>query len=433
MNGLSGASLVLVYLACILSLGLLGRMVAQKFNQSAVLGELLLGIIAGNLLYFLGFSDITILREALSLPDIINHILAGSSYQHAISMHITDPLAIHNLSAILSSKNAYDFINLSAVISNFAEYGVVFLLFSIGLESSISDFKHTGRDAMQVALLGVIAPVVLGFLSLTLLAPHIGAGSAFFIAASLSATSIGISARVFKDLQLQNSPVAKIILGAAVIDDVLGLFLLAIASQIALHHKIDLPSLCKIIIATTGFFAVSIILASKIHLIFKERWSQEVKIITSLIIMMFLAALASVVGLAAIVGAFIAGLLLPGSIKKLIDPFVTLFAPVFFLLIGMQVKLETFYHLPTIMLATLLISVAIVGKLISGMLIRASKVDKLLVGIGMLPRGEVGLIFAYLGKSSGVLTNEFFTAIVIMVMVTTLMTPILLQMRLQKQ
>jgi Kef-type K+ transport system membrane component KefB len=259
-----------------------------------------------------------------------------------------------------------------------------------------------------------------------------------FLGATLSATSVGITARVFKDMNKLQTREARVILGAAVIDDILGLIILAVVVGIVATGEIQLTEVARILFLSVLFFTTLIVLGDRIvrrAVRLFSRWERRnLKLLFPLTLAFLGAWLANLIGLAAIVGAFAAGLILSerhfephtdsrSTAMELIAPLETLFAPIFFALMGMQVNLASFLQPGTLGLALAFIVAAIVGKLVAG-LPAGRGTDRLSVGIGMIPRGEVALIFASIGKAIGVVSDGVFSAVVMMVIVTTLITPL---------
>jgi Kef-type K+ transport system membrane component KefB len=312
----------------------------------------------------------------------------------------------------------------------------------VGLESRVSEMLTVGPRALAVAVLGVSAPFGLGFLATQVVLPGTSGTVALFMGATLSATSVGITARVFKDMNRLQDPEAKIILGAAVIDDILGLIILAIVVGIVVSGGVALGTIARIGLLSALFLGVVVLFGEPLVqafipvMIALDR--RNLKLLFPLALAFALSWLASKIELATIVGAFAAGLILneenfPTSdgerattIEELIHPLEAIFAPVFFVLMGMQVNLATLGSMETAGIALALTVTAIVAKLASG-LPAGKGVDRLSVGIGMVPRGEVGLIFASVGKGLGVVDEGLFSAVVIMVIVTTLLAPLLLK------
>ncbi|QMT60774.1 cation:proton antiporter [Legionella sp. PC997] len=437
---------VLLGVTTIFFFAIIGRYTARRINQPSVLGELLIGILIGNLFYYYGSPLAILLREGSSIFDAVKEILQGVPLNQAVSSVIPNPNYAQQVVGALSGPHGSDYLKIAYIVDIFSRYGVIFLLFMVGLESSLEEMKHTGRDSLIVALIGVIAPMLLGFGTVYLLMPDASYQSDLFIAATLSATSIGITARVLTEMKKLRTKEARTILGAAMLDDVLGLIILAVVSSLVISGVVDLMIVLRIIVSAMLFFSGSlflgpIVLRKAIHFFrFLEPW--EAKLFISFLFIMTLSWLASVLELATIIGAFTAGVILHDdyfdgvplsqqenrSIYHLLSPLESILAPMFFVVIGIQVKLESFYHLNVIVLATGLTIAAVIGKLVSGYGARSSN-DRLLIGIGMLPRGEVGLVFASIGRTLGVISDDLFSAIVLMVMVTTFIAPLLLKIR----
>ena len=305
----------------------------------------------------------------------------------------------------------------------------------------MEELKHTGRQSLQVAIIGVLAPIFLGVLVTSVLLPDLSFGARLFVAAALSATSVGITARVLKDMNQLHTRVAKTILGAAMIDDILGLIILVFVSSLVISGVIDVAKISQIIILAFLFFSITLFLGpwalQKAVTIFSFLEPSEAKLCIAFLFVMILSWLATLVELAPITGAFIAGVIIHDgffeskdsstkkvlSIKELLAPLEILLAPIFFMLMGIQVKIESLLDWHVLMIASGLIVAAIIGKLLSG-LGGSRKDDRLLIGVGMLPRGEVALIFAATGRTLGIMHDQMFSAIILMVLVTNLIAPL---------
>lgn len=443
---LDPAGSVIFWGTLILFFGIVGRYLAKLMNQPGVLGELLMGVLLGNACYFSGMQLMIVLRDSPAVFTIIQDMLAGTPLPAAVHAVITEPHYAGQVLEALSGQDGNDWIKVAFVVDSFSRYGVIFLLFMVGLESSLDELKKTGRESLQVACIGVLAPILLGLLAWYVLMPTAEFSTSLFVAATLSATSVGITARVLKDMKKLNTREAKTILGAAMLDDVLGLVILAIVSRMVMHDGIDFLSIATTLLSALLFFPAALlvgpwVLRNMIACVkFLDPW--EAKLLVSFVFVMCFAWLATLVQMSTIMGAFVAGIMLhdgffesrereiknPQSIKHLMAPFEAIFAPLFFMLIGIQVRLETFFDWHVLVIALGLIVVAIIGKLVSG-LGGARRDDRLLIGIGMMPRGEVGLIFASVGKTIGVIPDALFSAIIMMVVVTTVLTPIWMKKR----
>jgi Na+:H+ antiporter len=339
-----------------------------------------------------------------------------------------------------------------------ARLGVIILLFEVGLESTVRDMLQVGVRAFVVAVLGVVAPWLLGWgVGALVLPSHSGYVHAF-LGATLTATSVGITARVLRDLDRVHTPEARVILGAAVIDDVLGLVILAVVgSSITAADTgtvMSLGAIALIVAKATVFLFGSLwlglLLFPRLARVTARLRGQGVLLATALVWRFLFSWLASAIGLAPIVGAYAAGLILEQahwrgftergeqSLEDLIRPIGAFLVPVFFVLIGMRVDLSTLGRTEVLGLAALLTLAAIVGKQLCSLGALGSTLDRLTIGIGMIPRGEVGLIFASIGlglsvKGEHIIDEAIYSAVVIMVMLTTLVTPPLLKWSLGRR
>lgn len=389
---------VVLALAVILAAAKLFGHLATRLGQPSVLGELIVGVILGNL--------------------------------RLIGFPVLDSWASN------------------ATLDTLAQLGVLILLFQVGLESTVRDMVKVGGVATAVAVLGVITPFALGWGVGAWLLPGQSAYAHAFLGATLTATSVGITARVLKDLNKSRSPEARIILGAAVIDDILGLLILAIVTGAiraadrgeSLAYGAVALLVGKALLFLGGSVAIGLLAAPKIFTGASRLSGQGVLLTTALVVCFLLSYLAGVVGLAPIVGAYSAGVILEEfhwraftergehQLEELVKPVATLLVPVFFVLMGMRVDLTAFARPDVISLAGLLTLAAIVGKQACSLGALGQTVDRLSIGIGMIPRGEVGLIFAGIGTTlvvggERVINPAVFSAVVIMVIVTTMATP----------
>ena len=362
-------------------------------------------------------------------------------------------------------------------ISFLAELGVIILLFQIGLESNLEKMEAVGLRAFLVACVGVVVPFVLGtYVVGPYLLPGLTFNAYLFLGATLTATSVGITARVFQDLGKLQTKEAQIVLGAAVIDDVLGLIILAIVSAIATTGSIS-PSMIALISLKAFAFLIGSIFFGRLFAPYFGKFLSKInetaimKMAMALIFCFTFAYLSQWIGLAPIVGAFAAGLLLDpvhfknfrkpsivsdvktvlarectecsGKLKELLEfreekhieslirPVGYFLIPIFFVFTGMSVRLETLFDLNILLLALGITVVAFIGKIVAGLV--AGDVDKWIVGVGMIPRGEVGLIFIMMGKTLGVISDQIFSAIVVVIILSTLLTPPILSYLIKRK
>ncbi len=433
----------------ILFFAVLGRFAARRLGQPSVLGELLMGVLLGNVAYFFGVDLITVLREGKAVFDMVEQVLAGTSLEAAA----LDTLGMDEAATVLEifhGPYGPQMVQVAHTVDIFSRYGVIFLLFLVGLDTSIDELREVGGDSIRVALVGVLLPFALGFGAARVLMPELSLNTDLFIAATLGATSVGITARVLQDLGRGRSREAHVILGAAVMDDILGLVMLAVVSGIIVSGGVAFGNVAKTIVLASLFLVGAVVLSPyflryTIRLVGRLDLI-EAKMFISFLFVMALAWFANLVGLATIVGAFTAGIILHDAyfthwgdheqhsytIKDLIMPLEVILVPIFFVLMGVQVKLETFLDWNVVVVAAGLLVAAIVGKLACGLVVSRGT-NRSAVGIGMMPRGEVGLVFAAIGKGLDVISEALFSAIVLMVIVTTLITPPLLKFVLRTQ
>ncbi len=391
---------ILISLVVILLAAKLGGDVFERFHQPAVLGELIIGMLIGNL--------------------------------HLLGIDLFEPFK-HDLT-----------------LEVLAELGVIILLFEVGLESSVKEMMKVGMASFMVAIFGVVTPFFLGWGVGYVFLPDASIYVHIFIGATLTATSVGITARVLQDIGKIKSREAKIILGAAVIDDILGLVILAVVAGIitavnagqgdGASSGMILWIIIKAVAFVVGAIAVgSYVLPTYFNLAIRLK-VKGVFLSFCLLVCFALAFIAGKVGLAPIVGAFAAGLILDEihytrfrekgerDIKHLIEPISVFLVPIFFVRMGMMVDLTTFGRIEILGFAAILTLAAIVGKQTCSLAIFDKKTNRIAIGLGMIPRGEVGLIFAGIGAKlvldgEPVVSASLYSAIVIMVIITTLVTP----------
>jgi Kef-type K+ transport system membrane component KefB len=387
---------------------------AQKIGQPAVLGELIAGVILGA----------TLLHAA---------------HPAAETLHVENPErdTLH----IVDAKSEVHLADLkSEVLHLLAEIGVVILLFEIGLETDLRKLMKVGGESAVVAIVGVALPFALGYAVCRLL--NLPQLVAIVSGATLTATSVGITARVLSDLNRLQAPESQIVLGAAVIDDVVGLVILAVVAGLAEGNEVTALGVARIAGTAFGFLAITLLLGRLIvpRLI---DWLAATKLLGSPTLLAIMSAfglawLAAVAGSALIIGAFAAGLLLRETkqaheMERGVAHLGHFFVPLFFITVGAAVDIRVFNPIDpvnhrTLLIGGLLTIVAIAGKFAAGYAPFWFKGNKTVIGVGMIPRGEVGLIFAQMGLSQKVFNAAEFSAIAMMVMITTFITPPLLKM-----
>jgi Kef-type K+ transport system membrane component KefB len=338
------------------------------------------------------------------------------------------------------------------VIQLLAEVGVAILLFEIGLETDLKEMFRVGPAATLVACVGVVTPFLLGFLYWILVLPDIGTHAAdvtdtmvaIFVGATLTATSVGITARVLTDLKRIHTPEARVIIGAAVIDDVLGLVILAIVSGLAAGAALSLFGIAMKFAVAAGFLVAAVIVgnfvAPRLFGVVDRMRVRGVLLVSAFSFALLFAALAAMAESAMIIGSFAAGIVLSSTnqfdlIAERIEPVADIFTPIFFVSVGASVDVTLFlpwsesFNPAVLAVGGALLVLAVIGKVASGYSVGygRNKLSHLAIGVGMVPRGEVGLIFADIGLRRGILSSEVFSAVLIMVMLTTFIAPPLLK------
>ncbi|MEO8030331.1 MAG: cation:proton antiporter [Gemmatimonadota bacterium] len=392
-------SLFLVLAGMLVGAKLLGEL-CERLGTPAVLGELLAGVILG--------------------PSLLGLVPTGTGFA-------------------------------AETVELLAGLGVVLLLFEVGLETDLKAMVKVGGAAAAVAVVGVALPFAGGYLFWQfwphplVTDPAASTITAIFIGATLTATSVGITARVLGDLGWMQSSEARIVLGAAVIDDIVGLVILSIVGVLATGGAVAPLGMLKILALAVGFLVIAVLVGNRtMPTVMDLVGLMRARGVLAALVFAFvlcLAALATFAGSAMIIGAFAGGLILASTrhheeIEQAMSPVAAIFAPLFFVKVGAALDLSLLDPrapgASTILMAALVLTlVAIVGKVLAGWAAPWSAFDRLTVGVGMVPRGEVGLIFADLGRRTGVLSHELFGAVVLVVMATTFIAPLVLKFRLQ--
>lgn len=354
--------------------------------------------------------------ERIGVPGVVGEILAGV-------------LVGPSLLALVGRDDE--------VLRTLGEIGVILLLLDVGLEMDIGELRKVGRASLTVAVIGVAAPMALGYAALSAMGET--SNTALFVGAALTATSVGITARVFGDLRALATSEARIVLGAAVADDVMGLVVLTVVVRLVTEGSVSLVSVLAIVAVAVAFLAVGAGVGLRITPpLFRgiARYSRSNGTLLALAFAFTLgfAELAGEAKLAPIVGAFLAGLALSRAdqaerIRAELSSVGHLFIPVFFLGIGIDADVGAFGRVEVLRDAAILFVLAAVGKLIAAAGAAGAPGDKLTIGLGMLPRGEVGLIFATIGLKAGVLDEDLYAALLLVVLATTLVSPPLLKRR----
>ncbi len=406
-------SLVVIYFA-----SKLGGEICVRFNLPPVLGELVGGVVIGvSVLHLLVFPE------------------SGANVEDSLVMQIlqrTSDLSPEGAAAVFATQ--------SEVITVLSEMGVIILLFEIGLESDLKELIRVGPKAAVVAVVGVAAPFLAGTIGLVYIS-QLPITPSVFAGAALTATSIGITAKVLAEINRLNSQEGQIIIGAAVLDDILGIIVLAVVGSLVKTGEVQVINIVYLVISASVFLIGAILLGRFLSPYFVElvnnMKTRGQVLISSLIFAFILSYIAQVIQLEAILGSFAAGLILAetekqSELEEQIIPVADLFVPIFFVCVGAKTNLGVLNPaIPSnregLIIAAFLIVVAIVGKVIAGFAAWGTGLNRLAIGVGMVPRGEVGLVFAGVGAASGALSPATDAAIIMMVILTTFVAPPLLR------
>ncbi|WP_228024619.1 cation:proton antiporter [cf. Phormidesmis sp. LEGE 11477] len=407
-------SLITVFIAA-----KVGGELCARLNLPSVLGELVGGVVVG-----VSALHLIVFPEGPEMPT--------SALMNIIQM--TAHLNPETLQTVFNGQ--------SEALSVLAELGVIILLFEIGLESDLKELIRVGPQAAVVAVIGVVVPFVAGTAGLIVLF-GVGTIPAVFAGAALTATSIGITAKVLAEMQQLSSKEGQIIIGAAVLDDVLGIIVLAVVASLAKTGEIEILNVVYLVLGAAAFLVGSIFIGRLLSPLFvslvDQLQTRGQLIITSLIFAFVLSYIAAAIQLETILGAFAAGLILAETSKRReleeqITPIADMLVPVFFVTVGAQTDISVLNPLEPanregLIIASFLVVIAILGKTVTGFAVFGQPgINRLAIGFGMIPRGEVGLVFAGVGAASGVLSESLDAAIIVMVIVTTFIAPPLLRL-----
>lgn len=402
---------ILVTLVVLYALARAGTVLVSRFGLPGLIGEIIMGVVIANLVIG-DFSLMEFLDLGMPAP--------GVEGDHGSGVY--------------------------PIVYAMAELGVIFLLFTVGLETKVNDLMKSGKAAFFCALMGVIVPFILGFA--LIMGTEGNMNHALFLAAAMVATSVGITARIIKDLKLMDTREARIIIAAAVIDDVLGMIVLAIVKGMAESGELSILNVASITLQAVVFVLVVIAICKwvipRIYDYFEDRKKAKEaagkvpfstnKLVLAIIVCLAMAALAEFIGLAAIIGAFLAGMMFADhawewDLESKIDSISTFLLSFFFLNVGLQVDIGTLGDTSVLVLVVVVIILAVISKLV-GCSLGAKMGDRSLdssslkiIGFGMAPRGEVGIIVAAIGLASDAMSQDLYAVVVLMSVITTIIAP----------
>ncbi len=405
------------------------------------------------LVIFLAARTVAELMVRLQLPTILGELVAGVLIGIS-GLHLLVPAEnaaqlsgllvqlVAQLAGVGTEQVRQSYAQSFSGLELISNLGLYALLFLTGLESELDELVAVGGQAITVAVTGVVLPFALGCGGLLLLF-HQPLLLAIFAGASMTATSIGITASVFGELGVLRQREGQIVIGAAVLDDILGIVILAVVVTLASGEALSLTPILRLLLAAVAFVALALWLSRTVGPVF-DRLIDQLKapgelVVAAFVVLSLCCFGSQAIGLEAALGAFAAGLILSGSrytkaIQESVQPLVALFATVFFVLIGTRMDLSVLNPFDPanragLLMAAFLLLVAIVGKLATGWsYFSEGPSNRFLVGLGMLPRGEVGLIFLGLGSEAGLLSPALEAAILLMVIGTTFLGPLLLRL-----
>jgi len=362
-------------------------------------------------------------------------ILLAAKLGNEVFRRLGQPTVVGEiLGGVVAGPAVLGVYEINAETTLFAEIGVVLLLFQVGLETRLHDLLRVGATALTVGILGVVLPFGAGFLAAQLVGGDLAL--AIFLAAAMTATSVGITSNVLRDLGALRTNSGRIILGAAVIDDVLAIMILSVASGVA-AGSFDPVNIISLLLVAVLFIGVVVIGGTRIlrrrRSILTDPEFAETPFLPGMIVMLGLAVLASFIGLAAIIGAFLAGMVVGESserhaLEAEVAPVAAFFTPFFFGFIGAQVDIAGLANVDALVLLAAITALAVASKFVGAFVgaLRQGRATATLVGWGMVPRGEVGIVVAGLGLSAGAIDSEIYSVVVGMAIITTLIVPPLL-------
>ncbi|MBS0616051.1 MAG: cation:proton antiporter [Verrucomicrobia bacterium] len=374
-------------------------------------------------------------------------ILFAARMLGEIAAYFRIPIVLGELLAgVILGPSLLGIVDNTPTIQLLAQIGVILLLFEVGLETNIGRLAAASGKALLVAITGVALPFLLGFCGSYYLF-HFSLLVSLFIGSTLTATSIGVTLRVLRDLKKQNTHESHIVIGAAVFDDIIGIILLSVLYEFSLSGAINLWNTARILVFIALFFILSPFVARGISQTIKK-WDEK-SVIPGLLptmvisLIMLFAWISHEIGAPELLGGFAAGLALSrqfftpfGSllhqspaftkrVEKEMNPIIHLFSPIFFVAIGLSLNLQLLKGESMLIwsLAGVLLLAAVLGKFLTGFFLREKLKSQLIVGTAMIPRGEVGLIFANVGLTSGVFTSDIYAAMILVIAMTTLLAP----------
>ncbi len=445
---------ILVELGLIIAAVVAGHILAQRLALPSILGELLIGMVIGNLLYWSGLSPLFFLIMHLGDASLLFRevwVTGASVIQAASNIFPPEELVPggvgDRLINILVGDEGPGFLLMGSALWHFSNLGILFLLFKVSLGVRMDELLAAGRNSLFLALAGMISALGLGWLVAFLLLPEAVWSSHFLLASGLVSTSASIAIPLLAIFEKRYPHVVKIVIGAILIDDVLAIALISSAATFVQSGSQSVWSFVPGLVGVALFFSIILYISRKAPA-WELPWLREMdeyqaKLLLPLGLAFFMAWFANLLHLSSIMGIFGAGLILNSlnleqrcqgrvSVQDLVRPLARVFAPIFFVLLGMQINLGDFLSIKVLFMGVLLTGAAIGAKLLGGFL-TAKGMEGALLGWAMVPRGEVALIVVAMGKSLGVITDDAYAAFMIMVIASMVLAPLMLQRRLAEE
>jgi len=417
---------IMLELALLLTMVVVARWLTGRFRQPAVLGELLIGVLVGNLGYWLGLPFFTFVMSYGAASPVFDQVWDGGVAVSQAAAQVFSPAELapggrgHEVLRLLTGGHALANVNTGMSLWLFSSLGIILLLFNVGLKTGVRQLRRVGADAARVAVAGALGTVILALALMWLLPSDLSPAGRFFIAATLGATSIGVATRMLEDIGKADTTEGRLILGACVLNDVIGLVLLALAIELVVRGHLDVAAVAWLLASSILFLGAIVLFGDRIGGPLAHQLNRidppQVRFLAPLAFAFLLGWVCSSLGLSGTVGGFAAGLILSDDAlrdktKEMLVPLIAVFTPMFFLLIGMQVNLAVFLQWHTLLLTAGLLLAAVLGKLPAA-LAAGPDVDRATIAMGMLPRGEVALIFVGVGRSLDIIDDSLFAALV---------------------
>ncbi|MFA5923853.1 MAG: cation:proton antiporter [Methylococcaceae bacterium] len=432
-------SFILLEFGLIIILGVGGHILSRHYHMPQVLGELLIGIIAGNILYWLDWSPVFYMLMHMSDASEIFKSIWTSNLSVADTvnkLYLPDQPEtrefVKRLSAVFTSNKSPALVLLGVALWIFSHFGVFLLLFKLGLKTKTEEIINAAEPlAFLVFATGTIVPFFLGLAASLWLLPEATAAVHVFIAAALCTTSSAITTGMFTYLNKHQSREAKLVINAAFLDDIFGMFFLSYIANIVLGETLNISEILTLFFYS-AFIFVGIIVLGKSLVKYIPRFynfdESHIRILIPLTVVVLVSWLADFFDIGVISGAFMAGMILNnledkrGLIKDLIVLLEKIFAPIFFVFVGMQVNLKQFVKPEIIWLTIVLLIAAVLGKAAAGFVTKQN-INRFAIGLGMIPRGESALIFISIGKILGIINDAIFSVITVIVLATNFIAP----------